>query len=37
MKIRRILFVQRDWRIAGIPFAERKFRPTAHQNEGIGG
>jgi hypothetical protein len=35
--IRKILLVQKDWRIEGIPFGWRKFRPTAYQNKEIGG
>jgi len=36
MHIRRILFIQKDWRVERIPFARRKFRPTSYQNKGIG-
>jgi hypothetical protein len=35
--IRKILLVQRDWRIGRIPFAWRKFRPTGYQDKVIGG
>ena len=35
--IRMILFVQRDWKIGRITFAQRKFRLTGYQSKGIGG
>jgi len=37
MYVRKILLVQKDWTIEGVPFAWRKFRPTGYQSKGIGG
>jgi hypothetical protein len=37
MYIRKILLVQKDWRIGGIAFIGRKIRPTGYQSKRIGG
>jgi hypothetical protein len=34
--IRKVLLVQRDWRIERITFDRRKCRPTGYQSQGIG-
>jgi hypothetical protein len=36
MYIELIVLVRKDWRIEGIPFAQRKIRPTGYESKGIG-
>jgi len=37
INIRKILLVQKNWRIESIPFVWRKFRPTGYHSKGIEG